>query len=75
MNIIKYSAYNRTLLNVDEGFSWNAQDFEKFFTTKCSKIDKDTSVYIMDYFSKEQNLHKQQIIKIKKENSEVTWDH
>lgn len=47
----------------------------KKYTTKCSKIDKDTSADIMDYYLKEQNLHKQQIIKIKKENSEVTWDH
>lgn len=43
--------------------------------TKCSKIDKDSWAYIMNYYSKEENLHKQQIIKIKKENSEVTWDH
>lgn len=48
----------------------------KIFTTKCSKIDMDTSAYIMDYYySKGQNLHKQQVIKIKKKNSEITQDH
>lgn len=44
----------------------------KIFTTKCNKINKDTSVYTMDYYLKEQDLHKWEIIKIKKENSEGT---
>jgi len=40
-----------------------------------SKIDKDTSAYTMNYFWKEQKLHEQQIIKIRKVKFEVIRDH